>query len=149
MSSKLILSVGFDLVALQSRAKLLVSLGHLVVSARSLKEAVHLFEVGNFDLIVLCRSLSSIEKKRLTCLIRASGSLVPVFSVVQSAERNNPIFKETIVEDDTARFIHSIERVLSRPKRRDIFPNQRRAVASVKVSAGGSVRGLRSFANSK
>ncbi len=117
MVPKMILSVGLDSAILVSRASLLLSRGNIVVSALSIKEAVSLFQAGDFDMVVLCPSLSQTDKKRLTCLIRACGSFIPVVSVVESAEKQDDIFSATVKQEDSDRFLAEIDRVLARRER--------------------------------
>ena len=81
MALTLILSVGLDSDLLGSRNLVLQSAGYTVVSAHSVKEAVQRFQAGDFDLVLLCQSISMLEKERLTSWIRASGSRIPVVCV--------------------------------------------------------------------
>lgn len=91
MSQTLVLSVGSDPVVLDTRDLILRSAGYIVVSATSIREAVHLFQDGDFDLVILCHSLPKRESERLTRFIRALGSRIPIVSVSGGvfAERND------------------------------------------------------------
>ena len=114
MSSAMILSVGVNAAFLSSRASLLVSAGYIVVSALSVKEAISLFEVGGFDLISLCHSIPDRDRERLTCLIRASGSFIPVISVAESPGKHDTFPDATFGESDPARLLAGIKKVLVR-----------------------------------
>jgi DNA-binding response OmpR family regulator len=81
MALTLVLSVGRDPELLGTRNLVLHSAGYIVVSAASIKEAVDRFADGDFDLVILCHSIPPRERKRLTFLIRASGSQTPIVSV--------------------------------------------------------------------
>ena len=73
-----ILAVSPDPDLLASRCSILRSAGHVVEQATSIDEAIERLQAGAFDLVLLCHSIAIEERNRLTCLIRASGSLVPV-----------------------------------------------------------------------
>lgn len=81
MAVTLILSIGLDPDLMVTRSLVLQSAGYLVVSAYSIKEAVGRFQEGDFDLVLLCQSISTIDHDRLTAWIRASGSRIPIVSV--------------------------------------------------------------------
>jgi DNA-binding NtrC family response regulator len=52
-----------------------------VTSAVSIREAIERFKAGDFDLVLLGHSIPREDRERLTFLIRASGSHVPVASI--------------------------------------------------------------------
>jgi CheY-like chemotaxis protein len=81
MALTLILSVGSNPDLMGARNQILQSAGYFVVPAYSLKEAVDRFQRGDFDIVLLCASLPTKDRVRLTCWIRASGSRIPVVSV--------------------------------------------------------------------
>src|SRR5690349_16685847 len=99
MSFALILSVGSDPQLLGTRELLLQSAGYAVVSARSVKEAVDRFLGGDFDLVLLCHSLSETERKRVVYLIRASGSFTPVVAIAEYTGQNDGLASATIESD--------------------------------------------------
>ena len=81
MALVLVLSVGLDASLLGARSLILQSEGYIVVSAMSAEEAIHLFQDGDFDLVILCHSLPREHCERLTRFIRNSGSRIPVACV--------------------------------------------------------------------
>ncbi len=81
MELTLVLSVGQDPEILISRNLALQSAGYTVVRAFSLKAAAECFQTLDFDFVLLCQTISKKDKERLTSLIRASGSRIPVISV--------------------------------------------------------------------
>jgi DNA-binding response OmpR family regulator len=112
MSQALVLSVGSDPEVLDARELILRSAGYLVVSARSIEEAVHCFHEGDFDLTVLCHSLLLKESERLTCLIRASGSRIPIVSVSGSLLAVRNAFVDATLNKDPVTFLESIKGIL-------------------------------------
>lgn len=99
MALTLVLSIGLDVELLSTRNLVLQSAGYLVVPAYSLKEAVDRFQDGDFDLVLLCQSIPTKEKDRLTRWIRASGSRVPVLSVSASPRLRDGHKDETFGSD--------------------------------------------------
>ncbi len=144
MSSAVILSVGLDETFLSSRASLLVSAAYIVVSALSVKEAIRLFQVGGFDLIVLCHSIPDKDRERLTCLIRASGSFIPVISVAESPEKHDTFPDATLRESDPARLLSGIKKVLVRASKRpptlEVGLGKRRDVLATSVGLSRLLR---------
>jgi hypothetical protein len=98
MPLTLVLSVGLDASLLETRNIVLHSAGFLVESASSLNEAAHRFLAGDFDLVILCHSVPTRERERLTCLIRASGSRTPIVSISGNL-RQCDAFATATIED--------------------------------------------------
>ena len=93
MALTLVLSVGFDPELLSTRNLVLQSAGYTVIRALSLKAAVDCLQTLDFDLVLLCQSIPTRQKDRLTSWIRASGSRIPVVSV------SDQLFREVFRED--------------------------------------------------
>ena len=111
MAQTLVLSVGMDTDLLATRNHVLQSAGYTVVSAYSIKEAVDRFRVGDFDLVLLCQSILTDERDRLSLWIRASGSRTPVVSVSGKLyERDR--FANATVANDPAALLRGIRGVL-------------------------------------
>ena len=102
MALTLVLSVGFDPEIQGHRIHLLQSAGYTVVRAYSLKGAVECFLTLDFDLVLLCQSIPAKEKDRLICLIRASGSRIPVVSISGQLCQTNASTVETVGSDPEA-----------------------------------------------
>jgi CheY-like chemotaxis protein len=111
-----VLSVGLDSLALETRNLLLQSEGYIVVSAVSLKESVDRFLTGDFDLVLLDNSLPTKDRNRLTCLIRASGSRIPVVSVAPEYNHDDS-FADAKLESDGNKLIMGIRCVLLKTAR--------------------------------
>lgn len=92
------------------------SAGYVVVSAASIKEAINLFHDGDFDLLVLCHSIPTKDRDRLTCLIRASGSRTPVVSVSGKLCECDA-FADVTLEDGLNKFLAGINDLLIKQAR--------------------------------
>lgn len=111
MALTLVLSIGLDAELLSTRNLVLRSAGYTVVAAISLKEAIDRFQDGDFDLVLLCHSVPTKEKDRLTCWIRASGSHVPVVSVSGSPCQRDT-FTDATVESDPNSLLEGMRKAL-------------------------------------
>jgi CheY-like chemotaxis protein len=111
MALTLVLSVGLDPEILGTRNIVLQSAGYTVVRAFSLKAAVDCFQALDFDLILLCQSIPTKEKDRLTSWIRASGSRVPVVSVAENLCQQDA-FADATVESDPKVLLMGIRQAL-------------------------------------
>jgi hypothetical protein len=90
----------------------------MVVSASSVKEAIDLFLAGDFDLVILCHSIPATDRERLTCLIRASGSLTPIVSIAETSGPHDAFANATLEENDTNEFLADLREILSKAARR-------------------------------
>jgi DNA-binding NtrC family response regulator len=75
---KLILSAGRDAYLLKKRNDALVEAGYIVVSASSSYEAMERLLNGDFDLVLLCHSLSNEERRRLSGIVKNYSPSTPV-----------------------------------------------------------------------
>jgi hypothetical protein len=112
MPLTLVLSVGLDASLLKNRNIVMRSAGYLVESASSVNEAAHRFLAGDFDLVILCHSVPTRERERLTGLIRASGSLTPVISISGNLRQYDAFATATI--EDGPDFFTGVKAVLNR-----------------------------------
>jgi len=113
-----ILSVGLDPSLLTKRSLLLQSAGHSVIASASLKEAANRIRLVELDLIFLCHSIPAPDRERMTCLIRASGSLVPVISVAQTSGQRDGFPDATLNEQDQPAFLWRIQGILANSAKR-------------------------------
>lgn len=127
MSSTLVLSVGFDRILLEPRNQVLRSEGYLVVAAYSLRAAVDYFSAGDFDLVVLCHSVPQEDRERLTSLLRASGSRIPVVSVSGNVCGCDH-FATATLEDGDYKFLSGIRDALARAARTSVWVSDRRKI---------------------
>lgn len=111
MPLTLVLSVSLDAALLSTRNLVLQSAGYTVVAAFSIKEAVDCFLGGDFDLVLLCQSIPTKDKDRLTCCIRASGSRIPVVSVSGKLFQHDA-FADATVENEPEALLLGLTEVL-------------------------------------
>jgi len=84
MSLTVVLAVCMDSSILAIHDSVWKSAGFIVTSAGSIREAIERFRAGDFDLVLLGHSIPQENRERLTFLIRASGSHIPVASIGES-----------------------------------------------------------------
>lgn len=119
MSETLVLSVGLDPLTLYSREAVLRSAGYIVVSALSIKDAFHLFQNGDFDLIVLCHTVPVRDRDRLIWLIRQSGSRIPVASILGTPGKET-VFSDAALDQNPVKLLPGIRRLLADQFKRSI-----------------------------
>jgi len=85
MPITMVLAIGLDATFLELQNHALKSAGYFVSSAQSLDAAIDEFHEGDFDLVLIAESLDATRRERLTAMIRATGSRVPVISVAEPA----------------------------------------------------------------
>lgn len=85
MSLTVVLAVGLDSSFLESQTSVWQSSEYVVTFAGSLEEAIGRFRDGDFDLVLLGHSIPADCREKLTLVIRATGSQIPVFEVVDSS----------------------------------------------------------------
>lgn len=110
MSPKFILNAGQDPTLLETRSIILRAAGYMVESASSVKQAVTRFLAGGFDGVILCHSIPAKDRERLTCLIRASGSLTPVVAVSERSSHCDS-FADVTIEPDPKKLLSGIRKV--------------------------------------
>ena len=113
MAETLILSVDLDPMSLNTRETVLRSEGYIVVSAASIKEAFHQFHEGDFDLMILGETIPIKDRERLTCLIRASGSRIPIASI-SSTPWDKSVFPDASLLENPAEIVAGIRRLLAK-----------------------------------
>ncbi|MGD0627707.1 MAG: hypothetical protein ABR987_00045 [Terracidiphilus sp.] len=102
MSITVILAVGVDSWLLAANDAAWRSSGFIVIPAASVREAIDHFQAGDFDLVLLGRSISVESKERLSFLIRASGSQTPVVSIANLIGDGDLYADRTINNDSSA-----------------------------------------------
>ena len=85
MPITVVLAIGLDSVLLEAQRAALRSAGYFVSWAGSLFGAMEQFREGDFDLVLLGQSIPAESRERLTMMIRALGSRVPVACVAESS----------------------------------------------------------------
>ena len=102
MHITVVLAVGLDSWRLTSQGSDLRSAGYVVISASSIRDAIEQFKVGDFDLVLLCHSISAEQKERLTSIIRASGSRTPVVWIPNASDDCDSLADGTLQGDASA-----------------------------------------------
>ena len=113
MMPGIVLAVGFESSLMTARMLALQSAGYVVVRGSSLKETVHHLQSGDFDLVLLCHSVPATDRERLTSLIRASGSRIPIVSIAGSLGECDA-FANATLEDGPNKFLAGIREVLTK-----------------------------------
>jgi CheY-like chemotaxis protein len=114
MPLTLVLAVGLDPSLLATRTLVLESAGYTVASASSVKEGVDRLQAGDFDLVILCRSIPAKERERLSCLIRASGSHIPIVSTAGTQGHHDAFATATLDGSDTKKFLSDLRETLNK-----------------------------------
>jgi CheY-like chemotaxis protein len=110
MPAALILAVGQDPMVQASRVSVLRSAGYCVEAVDAGPEAIERFQNGNFDLVLLCHSVSLSERERLTRAIRASGSCTRVLLVSPISDLFSMV--ERVVDSHPQEMLKGIETAL-------------------------------------
>ncbi len=112
MSSTIILSVGANRTLLETRNMVLRATGYTVESARSLKQAIDRCRAREFDVVIICDSVSSKDRDCLTSWIRAAGSLTAVVSVSRNLGQSDD-FADANLGYEPEKFLSGIKDVLT------------------------------------
>lgn len=96
MPVAVVLAVGVDSSLLVNQRLVLQSAGCYFIPARSIRDAIAQLKEGDFDLVLLGHFLPIESRERLTFLIRASGSRVPVVCVKESSSGHDSFADATI-----------------------------------------------------
>jgi DNA-binding NtrC family response regulator len=87
------------------------SAGYSVVSTLSIDQALKHFRAGDFDIVILCHSISLRDRELLTNAIRAHGAKTPVVVVTSGFNAMDP-FADAIVENEPAILLQELPKVL-------------------------------------
>jgi len=107
----IVLAVGFEPSLMTARMLVLQSAGYVIVRGSSLKETVDHLHSGDFDLVLLCHSVPATDRERLTSLIRASGSRIPIVSIAGRLGECDA-FANATLEDGPNKFLAGIREVI-------------------------------------
>jgi len=112
MSLKVVLAIGVDSSLLEIQGSAWKSSGYIITFAWSIKDAITHFRYGDFDLVLLGQSLSVENRERLTFLIRASGSRVPVVFIADPSSASDR-FVDATVKGEPTNILQEIEDLLA------------------------------------
>src|SRR5258708_12880939 len=93
---KLILSVGRDLLLLKKRTSALHDAGYTVVAATDPRQAIADMFNGDFDLVLLCHSLTNEERERFAGIVRNYSPSTPVVIISDLEGRKYPYGTRTL-----------------------------------------------------
>jgi DNA-binding response OmpR family regulator len=113
---KVVLAIGVDSSLLETQNSAWRSSGYIFTFAWSIKEAIIHFRYGDFDLVLLGPSLPAESKERLTFLIRASGSRVPVVCILDSSSDGDS-FADATIKYEPANILEAISELMAQRAR--------------------------------
>ena len=116
MPITVVLAVGLDSSFLESQTSARRSAGFSITFAGSIREAIVHLKDGDFDLLLLGSSIPADSRERLTFLIRASGSRVPVICIANSTGDGDNFVDGTIEDGPIATLAEIKEIVANRAK---------------------------------
>ena len=82
----LVLSVGNDSTLLAIRKLMLTNAGYTVVNAQGAQDFVSKLFDGDFDVVVLCTSLTPVERRQMAALVRQHRPSAQVFALGDQAD---------------------------------------------------------------
>jgi hypothetical protein len=113
MSLTVVLAVGLDSSLLANQSSVWQSAGYFVTSAVSIREALAHFRDGDFDLVLLGRSIPADSRERLTFMIRASGSRIPVVCIANCSSDCDS-FADATIMDEPIKLLEDIGEIMAK-----------------------------------
>jgi DNA-binding NtrC family response regulator len=113
MSQTALLAVGLDSTLLATQRPIWQSAGYLITDTESIREAILHINARNFDLVLLGHSIPTESRERLTFLIRASSSRIPVVCVSPSSSHHDRFADATIREEPDS-LLRGIQELLAK-----------------------------------
>jgi hypothetical protein len=117
MAITMVLAVGVDSSLLPAQDSLWNAAGFILMPVNSIREAISHFISGDFDIVLLGESLSMEQRERLTFLIRAFGSHIPVACIATSPTDCNS-FADATLRCDTRLLVTGMEKLVANAKMR-------------------------------
>ena len=111
MPVTVVLAVGLDTTLLEEQISDLLSAGLFITSAGSIREAIVHFKNGEFDLVLLGRSIPCESRERLTFLLRSSGSRVPVVCATDTSSDCDS-FVDATIKDGSTNILDAIKEIM-------------------------------------
>jgi DNA-binding NtrC family response regulator len=119
MPITMVLAIGLDTAFLELQNHALKAAGYFVSSAQSVEAAMEEFREGDFDLVLIGKSVEPLRQEQLTALIRDTGSHVPVVCVAEPSS----YFKTLEVASAQSRPLYVMRSI------GDLVANQKKPVA--------------------
>src|SRR5690348_3227122 len=115
MPHTLILMVGRDRILVETRSQVLRAAGYSVVATFTPRQAIDEFVKGDFDLVLLCHSISGDGRERLVKVLREYTSRTPIISVAAFSGQFDG-FADGTIESDPSLLLAGLREVLHRGK---------------------------------
>jgi len=112
MPITVVLAIGFDPWLFEIERTVSQSAGYFVTPASSVREGIERFECGDFDLVLLGPSIAADCREKLTRLIRASGSRIPVVCM-NDASSHGDGFGHAAIRNEPHTLLQSIRGLLA------------------------------------
>lgn len=109
-----ILNLGHDPALLSTRHMVLQSAGYLVESTSSIARALRSLREGDFDLVIVCHSLSDGERTYFAESIRETGSAVPLIFVSAGNAPSDHRSANVSSGSESCELLRNIEAVLQK-----------------------------------
>ena len=87
----LVLSVSRDAALAETRRQIMKELGCIVETVSTPVEAMRAFRDGDFDLVLLCQTITQEEKRKLVARMKAEKPCTPVISVRKGNDSYEPL----------------------------------------------------------
>jgi DNA-binding response OmpR family regulator len=91
MAVHLVLSVSRDPALAETRRQIMRELGCIVETAPTPHEAVRAFLDGDFDLVLLCQTISPTEKRKLVARMKSEKPGTPIISIRINGDSYEPL----------------------------------------------------------
>lgn len=139
------LAIGFDPWFFEAHRSAWQSAGYFITSAGSIGEAIDHFTGGDFDLVILGGSIPDESREGLTCVIRASGSRIPVVCIKDSCGPCEA-FTDVTIKDEPRWLLQTIRKLLAGNARRPAVKPAtiNRAIATQLLDIRGTLKVRRS-----
>ena len=111
MATIVVLAVCLDPLLPGPQGAVWRSAGYFFIPADSIKEAINHFKGGDFDLVLLGQAIPAESRERLTFLIRATGSHVPVVCIAGSSGHHDS-FADATIEQETGVLMKGMGKLL-------------------------------------
>jgi len=113
----LVLNVSSDVLLLEIRGRVLSSAGYIVVNQCSTTDATSVFLSGDFDVVILCYSIPSPDRRNFVDLIHAKSPFTPVV-VISSGVEAYDRSADAFVENDPQALLQELGEVLRKSAER-------------------------------
>lgn len=119
MPMTVVLAVGLEKSFLEHQIPNWQSADLSITIAGSIRDAIVHFKDGDFDLVLLGSSIPADSRERLTFLIRASGSRVPVVCIADSSCDGDD-FVDATIKDEPIMILEEIKEIVANQARASV-----------------------------